>query len=250
MTTDKSRPLGWGMFVLQLLIVAFTYFAASLPIALIFGERTAGGEMTIDSTGAALSVAASMVGGLLAAWLLLRREGVVGEAWNLRRPENGWLGTIGVAVLATIAIIVWFTAGSMLVQAIGLSTPDVGEVLGWVTQSQFHFILWIVLVAIFAAGIGEELLYRGFLMDRMERLPGLAGNAALIIAIQGILFGLPHAYQGWGGVIITGVVGLFFGWLRYMRKGNLWALILAHIAVDTIMMSLSYATKLGLVPAT
>ena len=87
-------------------------------------------------------------------------------------------------------------------------------------------------------------------MDRLSRLGGLRGKMWPIILIQAALFGLPHAYQGLGGVIITGVVGIGLGWLRFHNKGNLWPCIIAHVAVDTIMMSLSYATKLGIMPAT
>ena len=235
-----KHDLGWGRFTLQFLSVILVYFALGIPGVAIWGET---------STGAAVSVASSMAGALFVAWLWLRRDGTLSEAWNLRAPES-WPRTLGWAVLATIAIIGWFTLGSMLVEAIGLSTPDVEQVLGWVTQSQFHFILWIVLVALFAAGLGEELLWRGFLMDRLARLGGLRGRMWLVIFVQAVLFGLPHFYQGLGGVIITGVVGVGFGWLRFRFGGNLWACILAHMAVDTIMMSLSYATKLGLVPAT
>ena len=236
----QRQELGWGGFALQFLSVIVVYFACGIPGVAIWGET---------STGAAVSVASSMAGALLVAWLWLQREGMVAEAWNLRAPAS-WAHTLGWAVLATIAIIGWFTLGSMLVEAIGLSTPDVEQVLGWVTQSQFHFILWIVLVALFAAGLGEELLWRGFLMDRLARLGGLRSRMWLVIFLQAALFGLPHFYQGFGGVIITGVVGIGFGWLRYRCGGNLWACVLAHMAVDTIMMSLSYATRLGLMPTT
>lgn len=236
--TDK-QPLGWGVFIFQFVTVMAAYLVFSAPPVMILG---------LTSTGTAASVACSMAAALLVAWFWLRRDGAVADAWRLGRPPLGWPRTLVYAVLATIAIIGWFTLGSMLVEAIGLATPDVEEVLGWVTQSNFHFILWVLLVAVFAAGLGEELLWRGWLMDRLERLSGLRDKVWLIIVIQAVLFGLPHAYQGMGGVIITGVVGAFLGWLRYRCGGNLWALVLAHMAVDTAMMSLSYAGKLGFLP--
>ena len=59
------------------------------------------------------------------------------------------------------------------------------------------------------------------------------------------LFGLPHLYQGWGGVLVTASVGLFLAWLRFANRGNLWARILAHAAVDTIMLTLAYSESLG-----
>lgn len=249
MTEPKARDLGWGRFIGQFLTVVIVYFALQVPPVIMFGTQNVAGEPTVTSIGGAVATALGMAGALLVAWFWLRRDGALQTAWNLRRPDS-WAVTLAWAAAATVAIIVWFTLGSMLVQTIGLDMPDVEEVMGWVTESQFHFVLWIVLVAFFAAGLGEELLYRGFLMDRLSRLPGLAGSMWPIILIQGALFGLPHIYQGLGGVIITGVVGIGFGWLRYHRGGNLWSLVLAHIAVDTIMMSLGYANKLGLMPGT
>lgn len=247
MTETDTRQLGWGRFILQFATVMIVYFVAQIPPALIWGFETADGQFSITSTGAAVSTALGMAAALLVAWAWLRKDGALAQAWNLRAPAS-WPRTLGWSVLATVGIIGWFTLGSMLVQAMGLATPDVAEVLDWVTQSSFHFILWIVLVALFAAGLGEELLWRGFLMDRLERLGGLSEKVWLVIAIQAVLFGLPHLYQGLGGVIITGVVGLGFGWLRYRFSGNLWACVIAHMAVDVLMMSLSYADKLGFLP--
>ncbi|MAM40997.1 MAG: CPBP family intramembrane metalloprotease [Erythrobacter sp.] len=249
MIRTDARELGWGRFIWQFLTVLLVYFIAQLPAAFIWGFQTDDGQFSISSTGAAVSTAGGMAGALLMAWYWLRRDGVLADAWNLRAPSN-WLWTLGWAAAATAAIIGWFTLGAMLVEAIGLTTPDVDQVLGWVTESPFHFALWIALVAFFSAGFGEELLWRGYLMDRLSRLGGLRGKMWPIILIQAALFGLPHAYQGLGGVIITGVVGIGLGWLRFHNKGNLWACIIAHVAVDTIMMSLSYATKLGIMPAT
>ena len=66
-----------------------------------------------------------------------------------------------------------------------------------------------------------------------------------MLVIQALLFGLPHAYQGLGGMAVTATVGLLLGWIRNRCGGNLWAAIIAHAAVDTVSMSLAYADKLG-----
>ena len=91
---------------------------------------------------------------------------------------------------------------------------------------------------------GEELLWRGFLFDRLNRLAGIKGRIWLALLIQAAAFGLPHIYQGMGGVLITGVVGLFLGWVRIKSSWSLLPCVLAHAAVDTVMMSLAYAQKL------
>ncbi|NNC53122.1 MAG: CPBP family intramembrane metalloprotease [Erythrobacter sp.] len=238
-STGGARQLGWGRFTLQFFTVVVVYLMSGIPAIVIWGET---------STGAAVSVATSMAGALFVSWLWLRADGALGEAWNLRTPDS-LPKTLLWAVIATVAIVIWFTVGAMLVEAAGFGLPDVKQVIGWATESHFAFLLWIVLVALFAAGLGEELLWRGFLMDRLVRLPGLAEKVWPVILIQGALFGLPHFYQGLGGVIITGVVGIGFGWLRMRFGGNLWACVLAHMAVDVLMLSLAYSEKLGLIAA-
>jgi len=83
-----------------------------------------------------------------------------------------------------------------------------------------------ILVAI-TAGIWEELLYRGFLLWFLAPTAGLVGA----VAISSVIFGLGHAYQGWRGVLTTGLVGLVFA-LLYVASGSLWWLMLAHAMVD------------------
>ena len=228
--------LGWGRFILQFVTVTIVFFAASVPAVLMLG---------MTSEGLIGSVAGSMAAALLLCWFWLGRDGHLAAAWNLRAPKS-WGYTFALASLATVLIIAWFQAGSWLVSQLGIDTPNVVAVMDFVTESPTSFVMWIVFVAWFAAGFGEELLYRGFLMDRLQRLRGIGDKIWLVILIQAVLFSFPHLYQGLGGVLITGVVGAGLGYLRVKCGGNLWACILAHAAVDTIMMSLAYANSLGM----
>ena len=232
---NRLRRLGWLRFAVQLGSVALAYFLASIPPILIFGETNA---------GVLGSVVASMVAALLVARLSLASDNCLGHAWKIRPPTN-MQRTLGLAALGTGAIIALFAIGGIVIDALGLPPIDVSLVMDYVTESPTSFALWIVLVAWFAAGFGEELLYRGFLMDRLMRLRGMRGRKWPAAIIQAALFGLPHLYQGWGGVLVTASIGLFLAWLRFANRGNLWACILAHAAVDTIMLSLAYSQSLG-----
>lgn len=247
MTETKPQTLGWGRFLLQFVTVAFLYVLAQVPPVAIWGEIGADGKLQISSTVMAGTTAFGMVVALLVSWLWLRKDGTLAEAWKIL-PADGWGRTLLIALATTIAILGWFTLGTMALASIGLGTPDVNEILGMVTQSNFHYVLWVVLVAWFAAGFGEELLYRGFLMDRLQRLKGVGSTLWGPILVQGAIFGLSHGYQSLAGVIITGVVGIGLGWLR-TRVDSLMPLILAHMAVDTFSMSMAYADKLGMIPA-
>lgn len=237
-TASAARPLGWGRFLLQLGSVVLAYVAASLPPVLIFGAT---------SLGLVLSVALSMAAALLVAWAWLRADGALHEAWNFARPAS-WRRTLALGAAGALVIVVWFQIFVRLIRALGLPEPDVGMVLDRVTESGVAFGLWIVLVAWFSAGLGEELIYRGFLFDRLQRLPAIAGRFWPAATIQAVLFGVPHGNQGPAGIVMTGMVGLFLAWLRTRSAMTLWACVLAHAATDTVMMSLAFAGAKGLLP--
>lgn len=77
------------------------------------------------------------------------------------------------------------------------------------------------------AGITEEWLFRGWLLAVLTPLVGIVGA----IAVSSTLFGLAHAYQGVGGIVKTGLVGLVFAGLAW-STGSLWAPIAVHALVD------------------
>ena len=80
------------------------------------------------------------------------------------------------------------------------------------------------------AGVCEEFLYRGFAMAALSRVGMPAWSAVLISAV---LFGLAHAYQGKGGIIGTGLLGLIFGGMR-LAVGSLFPVVLWHAGVDVV----------------
>lgn len=237
--TDNAKPLGWGRFLLQFVTVMLAFLAGSVPAVAIWG---------MGSLGLAFSTVGSSLFGILAAWLWLRSDNAVAQGFNLARPPMGWPRAIAIGIAAAVAIQLWFQLAADLLTRFGAPKLDTALIMDHVTASPAGLALWVIAVAWFAAGFGEEMIWRGFLTDRLERLKGLAGNAWAIIAIQAFLFALPHAYQSWTGILVTGGVGLLLGWLRLKTATNLWPLIVAHALVDTISMTLGYASKHGLLP--
>ncbi len=228
----KMRKLGWGGFALQLLTIALIYLAASAPTVLIWGQTSwAMIASVVLSMGAALLVAA--------AWA--SRDGTLAQVFALQPPRN-WGRALGLALFAALVILVWFQIGVRLTSLLGMDELDVGPVMQFVTESPVSFAAWVVGVAWLSAGIGEEILYRGFLLNRLMRLPGLTDRPWAANTLHAMLFGLPHLYQGLSGFVVTSVVGAFLGWIRLRVGGSLWPLIIAHAAVDTIMMSAAYFT--------
>jgi uncharacterized protein len=84
---------------------------------------------------------------------------------------------------------------------------------------------------ILAAGFGEEIIWRGYLFDRLEPLRRAGGSAVVVVA-GALLFGLAHYVdQGLSGVEQAVVTGIVFGSL-YLWTGQLWICVSAHAAFD------------------
>jgi len=77
------------------------------------------------------------------------------------------------------------------------------------------------------AGIGEELLFRGFLQSWIEQISGLPW---LALAIASIVFGLAHAMSVTYAVL-AGAIGAYLGWLL-MASDNLVVPMVTHAAYD------------------
>tara|TARA_A100001391_G_scaffold1033_5_gene1480 strand:+ start:36248 stop:36970 length:723 start_codon:yes stop_codon:yes gene_type:complete len=235
-TSPHPKPL---RLMLQLVLVALAYVAASTVPVLALGPTSA---------GLALSSPAGMLGGLGAAWLILRRSGDFARALGLVKVAS-WPRMLALAALAAGGTFAIFSLGGAIAQSFGLPGPAVGETIALAAQSPAHLVMWIVLVAWLGAGFGEEVLWRGLLMDRLSHLPALARSPVAVLVVQAMIFGLAHAYQGVAGVLITGVVGLWFGLIRRMAGGAIWAAVIGHATVDTVMLSLGYAQAAGLIGA-
>ncbi|RYZ07655.1 MAG: CPBP family intramembrane metalloprotease [Myxococcales bacterium] len=79
-----------------------------------------------------------------------------------------------------------------------------------------------------AAGVGEELVYRGYLQ---AQLSVLAGSRALGVVLQALLFGIAHGEHGGAVVARFALYGLLFGALA-LRRRSLIPGALAHVALD------------------
>jgi membrane protease YdiL (CAAX protease family) len=77
------------------------------------------------------------------------------------------------------------------------------------------------------AGFCEEFLYRGFFIWAFAPWLGWWGAAALSLPF----FAMAHLYQGWNGVLRTGIVGLLLT-LVVAVFDSLWPAIALHAVID------------------
>jgi membrane protease YdiL (CAAX protease family) len=123
--------------------------------------------------------------------------------------------------------------GFLLLQARSAGAPEAIaalrkqiEPMAWFLPSDDADLRTFRWVAI-TAGICEEWLFRGYLLALLQPWLGVAGA----IAASTALFGAGHLYQGPGGVVKTGIVGLLMALLAW-GTGSIWAPVVLHAAWD------------------
>jgi len=147
---------------------------------------------------------------------------------------NGILYAIGIFVLVDI-----------------LFQPIIEHLFGEIDLQNFdgirgNFINYIIFVLFMwiIAGIGEEILYRGYIVKRIAIICGDSNKSWLFaVAITAVLFGLAHIYQGISGVITTGIIGLIMGMIFFKHRKNLFIAMLTHGFYDMIGITLIYLDK-------
>ena len=150
--------------------------------------------------------------------------------------QKSWFRTvlmsIGVA-LAVLGVVVMII--NPAINTIPNLEPRDMSSFSYLTGNLPNLIINLVFMLI-TAGFLEELLWRGYLMNRLIDLQGKQTKLVWVIALvsSAAIFGLGHFYQGPIGIFKTGVIGLVFG-LAYLAVGrNLWPLILSHAFIDSI----------------
>jgi membrane protease YdiL (CAAX protease family) len=134
-------------------------------------------------------------------------------------PMLGWSVALTVAGLAVLAVF------RVLSGALGVTeTKTLSRLLPRTRRERRVFALLSV-----AAGVGEEIAYRGYLIPVLAGVVGLSWS----VAVSTLVFGLLHAYQGKIGVVRTTVMG---GVLAggYVAAGSVIPAVVAHAAVDLI----------------
>lgn len=88
----------------------------------------------------------------------------------------------------------------------------------------------LLLLAAVRAGLTEEIVFIGYLSDRLRRL---GWSTWTIILSTAALRGAYHAYQGFGAIVGNIAMGIVFGWV-YQRWGRVMPLVIAHTLIDVI----------------
>lgn len=182
-------------------------------------------------------------------WSALPGAGLLlaGCTWLIRRHGRRWrdlgLGyrrSFSALVFETLAALAAVYVALIVLAAITGETADRQPDLGMFRDLEGNWRLFLIalLVVWTAAAFGEEMIFRGFLLDRAAHLLGGSRTAWPAAAVlQGILFGLSHIYQGPAGMWLTGVMGTIFGFAYLLNGRTLLPLALAHGLIDTLSLT-------------
>jgi membrane protease YdiL (CAAX protease family) len=175
-------------------------------------------------------------------WISIRVRKLRWRDLGLKRFKN-WKTTLALGLAAGIAMegIELFITQPLLVKWVG-KQPDL-DMFRQVTGNLKLTLVYIALSWTLAA-FGEEMVYRGYLMNRVADLFNRTRRAWIIslIAVH-VGFGIAHIYQGTTGVIDEGLMGVLLA-LMYLASGcNLAVPVIAHGVADSIDFLLIFLGK-------
>jgi uncharacterized protein len=152
---------------------------------------------------------------------------------GLRRPKSWPQAIIWGIALGVAAQIFDLSVTTPLLARITGHAPDLSGFRSLIGNVQ-QLLFWLAVTWSIAA-FGEEMVYRGYILNRTADLFGgtrLAWVFATIVSCA--CFGLGHRYQGLAGVVDIAVSAVVPVIVYRLSGRNLWAIIVMHGVNDTI----------------
>ncbi len=174
-----------------------------------------------------------------------------------RRCSWSWIGLVPLnskkqlvrlpaqVLLAFIAIPATGLALGLCGEALGIEfmRPDAAGAenrFGDLAGNTALYLTWLSIL--WFAGPAEELYFRGFMIGQLQDIFGPSRLAtALTIVIPALIFGAGHMYYlGLRGFVMTGGIGVTLGCLYVLYNRNIWPLMIAHAAFNSLTFTALY----------
>jgi membrane protease YdiL (CAAX protease family) len=238
---DLQVPWGWlevALFVILGLIgsVVITWGMAEIAVH-FFGAKPDDvfGETMSTAKSVVVLLSQAVLDGLAILYLYLMLAARTDEpfwpaiGWREMIPSAGKIRDSALQFLAggaVLAFVVSFAGGFLNSK----ETLPIEQLL----QARVSILLFGVL-GVLVAPLVEETIFRGFLYPVIARRLGIAAG----VAITGILFGLMHAAQlwgGWGQIALLILVGVVLTWVR-ARTGTVAASYFVHLGYNGLQLA-------------
>jgi membrane protease YdiL (CAAX protease family) len=169
----------------------------------------------------------------------LRNGGWAWSSFGFKRPDS-WVRVVAFAAAAAALRIV---LGEYVIDPLTAHfwPPAIDpNIANEVKGNLGVFLLYLPIIWGFAA-FGEEIAYRGYLLNRAADSGGRSMLAFWIaVVVSSVLFGYGHYYKGPSGIVDSGVAGLILASAYVLSGRNLWVAILAHGFIDTFGLTLAW----------
>jgi len=179
---------------------------------------------------------------LVIAWLSLRLRGLRWKNIGLKIYRS-WARTLALGLLfgALMEALELFVTQPLLVRWLH-HFPDLSDFNDMIGNSKL-LLIYIALAWTLAA-FGEEMVWRGYLMNRVADLfRGAPATWILSLIVTSVAFGFGHFDQGVTGWIENTINGLLLGGLYLYFGRSLAVPIVAHGITDTIDLIIIYLGK-------
>ena len=121
-----------------------------------------------------------------------------------------------------------------------LGAPAINQPYHFLAGNPKRAIVFAIL-AVFQAGICEEIFFRGYLFERLGRLLGESISALIaMVVITAILFGALHYGQGSAGVANAAIGGVASGTLYLLNRRRLYTIMVSHAVFDLAALVMIY----------
>jgi membrane protease YdiL (CAAX protease family) len=161
---------------------------------------------------------------------------------------SGFVLSIGLRIAVMIAMlflgVVLSLTGNANEQVIRQLQPDVEEMVSarGLVNNPLYFVLTLTVVSFVFGGLREELWRAGMLAGFNHLAPPLASRRkveTIAVLVSAVAFAFGHLPQGWGGVLLTGILGIGLG-LIIVWKNSIWPAVFAHGFFDATTFALLY----------
>lgn len=174
---------------------------------------------------------------ILTEWVLLglvlagiyQRRAFLAKALRNRAITLAQSFSLGVAVYLSGFVAIAFVSIALLKTPLGQHRNE-AFILAMLPRTATQFLLWFGVSL--SAGICEELIFRGYLL---QQLIAWTQRPTLSILLAAALFGSVHLYEGLGAILPLAVLAMVYGFVAHRSHGDLRAVILAHTLQDFLV---------------
>lgn len=218
----EYRPIASGWHLILMLLIQFALLAWGFHL-----QSRPGADSVFPQNRNILPLYVSVIvleWALVAAvWRGVKSRGI--NLWELAGGRwSSWKDAARDVAICIPFLLIWEGAAWLLHRLMGpIEAKSIATML---PRGGLEVVLWIA-VSI-SAGVCEELVFRGYFQ---KQFAAYTRSVTAAVLLQGIVFGMGHAYQGFKQVIIISILGMLYGALAAWRR-NLRANMIAHAWTD------------------